>query len=616
MQNLPFNDYEGFVNFFRFMMALSVFIMGFCLFIRYNRSSRVLSNLGTWFMIGGFSILFFAQADLVYAEENERNKIREEALTLENALTKTIQSDAKKPVSSANVPGFVRNDPSESSYYTNEQKLRSQTKTVSKSNSVSKSVTESITKRPKVPKEELGNWTSLGSHVHVNPHKFAKGFSGITGNCKTQISGRSTPSTWEYSCDEGVTLGQYTQFCEIPLRAIQSTQYIYHCRSIWNRADCTYEPDPKCSLITLNNSCSKLKLKTTGQCRNERGICGRYCEHKIYESTCSEPISSLQPTETETTPIKFFWDTTACSRLENKPVCTMQSEDCTQKAETKLVGTKPIFKNCWEKTRTYICNETGENTNDCQVPDACSKKTSICLSRNSEDGKCQNWEHNYICQNASPPSGISGYCEEDIYCIDGDCVKSKRPQSNDFSVAVNSLNLIGQVEEDFDTQNLRVFPGKHAKCDKAIAGLQNCCSNDGLLVKLGAGCSNKDHSVARNRQNGQCHQVGTYCSKKTLFGICLKKRKTFCCFNSVLAKTIHEQGRKQIGLDWGNAKFPNCSGYTVANFQKLDLSKLDLSDFYAEVLVDFTGPNSNEVIKAIRERLLSTSKCPPNCPKE
>lgn len=608
-----FDDYRHFADF-----LIASF---FCL----SGIHSLLSNIGRlivpvergkFLIILGLVIWTNFPIALGYAQENEREKLREEASALENAMRKTIQSGATQSVTSVTVPGFKSNSPSQSQFYNNEKTLKSQTEITKNSNEASTSISRSIAKRPKITQKELEQWVTLGTLVHDNPHGYAKGFSGSSGDCTSQISQSASPTTWEYSCDEGVTLSQYTQSCEIPLQTSQFTEYVYQCRTRWNQADCTYEPDPYCSLLSLNSSCSKPKQISNGNCNSIAGICSLTCEDRIMESTCRHEVTGLKPIKVKTSPLRFYWNTDACRSIKTKQGCTLSSEVCATPAGTKLIGTEWVYKDCWKKNQTYACSAKGDTKNDCKVPNKCQKKTSICLSRDTSTGNCQNWEHNYICRNDSPDSSIGGYCEEDIYCIDGNCVKSKRPQSRDFTTAISSLNLIGEVEKDFDTSNLQIFPGTHAKCDKAIAGLQNCCSNDGLLVKLGARCSHKDHSVARNRTNGLCYQIGTYCTKKTLFGICLKKRKTFCCFNSTLAKAVHIQGRSQIRMGWGNAKFPNCSGYTISNFQKLDLSKIDLSDFYADVLSDFSGPNSTQVSKAIRERLLRTYKCPPNCPKK
>ena len=36
-------------------------------------------------------------------------------------------------------------------------------------------------------------------------------------------------------------------------------------------------------------------------------------------------------------------------------------------------------------------------------------------------------------------------------------------------------------------------------------------------------------------------------------------------------------------MAWGEAKSPNCKGFTPEEFQKIDFSKLDLSEFYGDL---------------------------------
>jgi conjugal transfer mating pair stabilization protein TraN len=102
-------------------------------------------------------------------------------------------------------------------------------------------------------------------------------------------------------------------------------------------------------------------------------------------------------------------------------------------------------------------------------------------------------------------------------------------------------------------------------------------------------CSDEEKVTAMKRDARLCVEFGTYCSSCiTVFGrcvACLARTQSFCCFNSQLALIINQQGRQQIGKSWGNdtAQNPDCSGFTVAQLQSLDFSKIDLSAFYAEI---------------------------------
>lgn len=103
---------------------------------------------------------------------------------------------------------------------------------------------------------------------------------------------------------------------------------------------------------------------------------------------------------------------------------------------------------------------------------------------------------------------------------------------------------------------------------------------------LFSGCDQQDMETAMLRGSGMCHEVGTYCTASFL-GVCLQKARGHCCFNTKLGRIIQEQGRPQLksfnGVGWGTPKKPICRGFTPEEFQALDFSKIDLSEYYADI---------------------------------
>ena len=97
-------------------------------------------------------------------------------------------------------------------------------------------------------------------------------------------------------------------------------------------------------------------------------------------------------------------------------------------------------------------------------------------------------------------------------------------------------------------------------------------------------CEQAEQILAMKNDNRLCHSVGSYCSAKVpIIGTCIQTTQTYCCFNSRLARILNEQGRGQLARSWGGPKSPDCSGFTVAQLQSLDFSRMDLSEFYAEI---------------------------------
>lgn len=97
-------------------------------------------------------------------------------------------------------------------------------------------------------------------------------------------------------------------------------------------------------------------------------------------------------------------------------------------------------------------------------------------------------------------------------------------------------------------------------------------------------CDEAEKVLAMKRDARLCHGVGSYCSRRIgLIKVCVEKTETYCCFNSRLARILNEQGRAQIGRGWGSAQSPDCGGFSLAQLQSLDFSRMDLSEFYAEI---------------------------------
>jgi hypothetical protein len=128
------------------------------------------------------------------------------------------------------------------------------------------------------------------------------------------------------------------------------------------------------------------------------------------------------------------------------------------------------------------------------------------------------------------------------------------------------------------------------KCRKPgiQTGFANCCSGGtgNAWGILGDTCSENEKILAQKREKGLCHYIGEYCSIKleTPFGdICLQKKQSYCCFNSKLARIIHEQARPQLGISWGSPKSPNCRGFTIEEITKIDWTKIDFSEYIADI---------------------------------
>lgn len=118
--------------------------------------------------------------------------------------------------------------------------------------------------------------------------------------------------------------------------------------------------------------------------------------------------------------------------------------------------------------------------------------------------------------------------------------------------------------------NPRFFSGEVRTCRPG--GLTTlgatCCGISGWTKNM---CKKDEKELKKKRQAYICHEVGDYCSKKIL-GVCLEKKRSFCCFHSQLARIFNECGRPQVGKGWGSPKNPDCSGFSIDEFSRIDFS--------------------------------------------
>ena len=101
-------------------------------------------------------------------------------------------------------------------------------------------------------------------------------------------------------------------------------------------------------------------------------------------------------------------------------------------------------------------------------------------------------------------------------------------------------------------------------------------------------CNEDEGKLAMKEGAKLCHTIGTWCSSCIrILGACvscIEHTTSKCCFNSMLARIVNEQGRAQIGKGWGGAQSADCSGFTVAQLQTLNFAAMDLSEFYASLV--------------------------------
>ena len=288
--------------------------------------------------------------------------------------------------------------------------------------------------------------------------------------------------------------------------------------------------------------------------------------------------------------------------------CEEKGLYCSIGGGTRRVNGVDVHRDCWQYKYNMNCERNSKN--DCNKIDVnnCTFIGEGCLSNEREGNLtyCGNLKRKYSCERGieweeektelvKEGDGVDG---KDLLCaalcIDGNCEAVKKAgmeEDSDIGKAAAMLNALKDAKSSIVGDTLiNVFKGSNEHCDKKFLNYTNCCTKMGGWGKaLGAGCSAEAKNLAKKRREKKCVEIGTYCaSKKPIIG-CVRKRTVFCCYDSIIAKIINQEAKKQLGRNNGTAESPQCGGLSIEDLENVDLSKADFSEFYEEVVI----PNIN-----------------------
>jgi len=149
--------------------------------------------------------------------------------------------------------------------------------------------------------------------------------------------------------------------------------------------------------------------------------------------------------------------------------------------------------------------------------------------------------------------------------------------------------------------NPRFFSGEARFCRSGgltILGA-SCCGISGMFSGV---CNNSEKELKKKRQADLCTYVGEFCSKRRKMGLvrmCVERKRSYCCFNSNLARILQECGRPQVGKGWGDARNPNCSGYTIDEFSRVDFTSENCVQAIERWAQQMAGSVADSVIQNI-----------------
>jgi hypothetical protein len=314
-------------------------------------------------------------------------------------------------------------------------------------------------------------------------------------------------------------------------------------------------------------------------------------------------------THVKKTPSYGLVEQSSCLVLEeriDRGECELVEKHCIDPDKTKIIEGKSVTADCWLEDRKYHCSRKVTNTCKPLRDRGCYQISSKCQVYDDTQ-KCIQWEQTYECQQGGMRK-TSRFTGSVPFCLDGNCHEVSWAPNTDMADSLSKLSVLNAMKSDRDPEKMTVFQGKKLTCSRNPAGFKNCCVKKGWGMKVGlAGCTEKEKELSVERRGDKCVYVGTHCSKEQL-GICLEKTSSYCCFGTKLSRIIHEQGRKLLGMNFGTAKEPNCSGFTLSDFTKLDFTKIDLSELFQDLMSKMKVPDSHKQRSKAETRLGTPEK--------
>ncbi|MEM6339425.1 MAG: conjugal transfer protein TraN [Pseudomonadota bacterium] len=303
--------------------------------------------------------------------------------------------------------------------------------------------------------------------------------------------------------------------------------------------------------------------------------------------------------------------------------CSDSGKTCVDSG-SKVIDGFSVTRDCWKYSYNKTCNIPSKN--DCSKHSHCySLGQRDCLLRDNY-GNCTNMQKEFSCKRWEPTyveSDHIRYGSEDVEgedklicegvpCIDGNCIDKSYQIDEDMMDSVSKLYVFSQGKND--GYNFSIFEGVSRHCSKKIAGYCNCCRvvPKGWGTQLGAKCNKDEQILSELRQKNLCIYVGKTSSKK--LGVTSIIKHHFCCFSNILEKSIQEQGRAQLGMNFGSGGNTNCRGLTFDELTRIDFSRIDFSEVAAEIQMKMAMPNSGDITDRIESSLPGMEEFDDNIP--
>lgn len=369
----------------------------------------------------------------------------------------------------------------------------------------------------------------------------------------------------------------------------------------------TTAPNYSCSSGTFNSN-TKLCVTTHTDTTNQLISCPNNLSYNPYRGVCERTDVITIPVIRECPEGKTYRPSTKlCEEIVFQPICPIAGGGaCVADPNSPFAA--------WGVYQTYCSPNPCMDLKDAEEVGNIDGTMLVDNGARDSDGQCLDELQIFTgrasyCQLSGKSTAFQNCCKND-----GKVNSDSMGTVNELSLAIDTIQAMYEVTAAaYSAYSSTIAAGgsqaaassaASTAASEAISALMNPATIAWAVViylvldYLMQSCDAMSMETSMNAESGFCHYVGEYCKTKWL-GHCVQKARGFCCFNSMMGRIIHEQGRPQLNTfnDWGTPDSPDCRGFDPDEFRDLDFSKIDFSEYYAELLYKTQGQVTDTMTK-------------------
>ena len=242
------------------------------------------------------------------------------------------------------------------------------------------------------------------------------------------------------------------------------------------------------------------------------------------------------------------------------------------------------------KTQVFICSyHAPGNTCKALRDQGGTELTSTC--RQLMGSVCVKWDKVYIVPKVGAVKKMTrtkGNTHQKAFNADGtmnDKTYTDNKEAPEALAKLQAIRDIGAALPKIDTSDpnsLAIFKGQDLRC--VTQG--GAWSRHGCPGQKGKKEPDEQKLELLDRQ-GKCIRVGSYDEKDKNIGTMIGQKRTvtsYCCFETILSKVLHQGAINQGVKSLGEPKSPNCGPLTLGQIQAIDWDRVDFGPFVADMM--------------------------------